>query len=78
MPMISVIRDIDRSDHPPIDPETIIHVTSPITIGTLAAGMTSGKTSVMIIIPLPSGQTVIAESSLECMKAVGQVLSAIP
>lgn len=78
MPQINVIRDIDNSDEPRPRPEDVVHVTAPITIGTLEGGMVSGKTSLMIIIPLPDGRTVIAETSLACFRTANAALSAIP
>ena len=80
MPVISVIRDIDEQDYlHGLDPEMVIHCQDPkIVIGTLKGGMASGKTSVMIVIRLDDGRFLCAESSLECIKAAFQVLSAIP
>lgn len=78
--IINVIRDIDQdptAKRPAL--EDVIHVNdAPITIGTLSAGMTSGRTSVMFVIPLPDGRTVVAESSLRLVKVALSVLNTIP
>jgi len=80
MPLIKVIRDIDKDDHHPRpDLDKVIHVRDAvITIGTLAGGMESGKTSIILEIPLPDGRVVVAESSLECAKGAFAFLAAIP
>jgi hypothetical protein len=78
MPEIRVIRDIDKSDEPRPRPEDVVHVTAPITIGTLEGGMVSGKTSLMLIIPLPDGKTLVAETSLAAFRAASMALSALP
>lgn len=45
-------------------PDKIVHVTDPITVAGLTGGMTSGKPSVALLVPLPDGRTVVAETSL--------------
>lgn len=57
-----------------MDRENIVHVTDPITITTLAGGMASGKPSVVIIIDLPDGRKVLAETSAELFIAAVQAI----
>lgn len=82
MPTINVIRNIDESDNNPLlnyKPEDIIHIQDgSITIGTLAYGMASGKTSVGIIIPLPDGRILLAETYLRLIKSTFEILQAFP
>lgn len=57
----------------------VIHLgegTKPIEIGTLRAGMQSGKDSVAICFPLPDGKVVVAETSAELFMAAGRAIAA--
>lgn len=56
----------------PLDHSKIVHTTEPIIVGTLRAGMQSGKDSVMLVIPLPDGHTLVAETSAELFIAAGR------
>ena len=81
--MLTVIRDIDKSDNNPLKdlPESAVLIVpndNVITIGTLSKGMTSGKTSVGIIIPLPDGRMMFAETSLALAKIAFGMLNEIP
>jgi hypothetical protein len=59
-----------------VNPATVIHVRDPFTIAVLPAGMGSGKESVSIIIPLPDGDTVVAETSLQLFQAAAKAFAA--
>ncbi len=74
MPLLHLVMDIDENGKP-IDPESVIHTTLPITVGTLRAGMESGKDSVMLVIPLPDGRNVIAETSAELFVSAGRAIT---
>ncbi len=52
------------------------HVTNTITVGALAAGMTSGKPSVAILLTLPDGKTVFAETSMALFHAAARAFAA--
>jgi hypothetical protein len=54
----------------------LVHVTSPIRIGGLPGGMSSGKASVAIAAFLPDGRPVILEASLDHFLAAAAALQA--
>lgn len=54
----------------------VIHLTNPITVGSLAHGMSSGKPSVAFVFTLPDGRAVVAETSLELFVAAARGLAA--
>lgn len=83
MPVLTIIKDIDTSENNPLkdlteDDVIIVPNNTTITIGTLSKGMQSGKTSVSIIIPLPNGKTLFAETSLALAKTAFAILNEIP
>lgn len=59
-----------------LDLAHVVHVTSPMTIGGLARGMASGNASVMLLIQLPDGRTVAAETSLKLWLTAADMLRA--
>ncbi len=78
MPLINVmLREGFVSDY---DPEDIIHIGgsegAAIRITALERGMTSGKASVGIGIPMPDGKIILVESSLELFLGAAAVLGA--
>jgi hypothetical protein len=75
MPALHLVMDIDENGSP-IDPASVVHTTLDMTVGTLRAGMQSGKDSVMLVIPLPDGRNVIAETSAELFVAAGRAITA--
>lgn len=56
--------------------EDIIHLTNEIEVGSLDAGMQSGKPSVAFCFKLPDGRVVVAETSLELFTAAARALNA--
>ncbi len=58
------------------DPADVIHVQEQITIACLPGGMGSGKESVSILITLPDGRTVLAETSLQLFQATARAFAA--
>lgn len=75
MPSMNIKLDLDRGGpfdaiqaagiESPGDSDRVIHLTGPIEVGTLRAGMASGKDSVMFCFALPDGRVVLAETSAE-------------
>ena len=63
MPTLSIILDGDGALRG-VDPEKLVHVTSPMKITCLPGGMASGAPSVGLVLTLPDGRTVLAETSL--------------
>ena len=59
-----------------VDPEKIVHLTGAIEVGSLEAGMASGKPSVAFCFRLPDGRVVVAETSLELFVAAARGLAA--
>ena len=55
-----------------IPEEKIVHVVQPITVAALDQGMTSGKPSVAIAIPLEDGRIVLAETSMRLFLAAAR------
>jgi len=69
MPGITLILDIDENEEHRLKAEDeIIHKTTPFVLGTMKAGMSSGKTSIMLIFELPDGKKLVQETSLALLK----------
>ena len=81
MPVLKIKMDVDECGFDAVNPdgsgaEKIVHVPDAvIEVGTLRAGMTSGKDSVMICVPLPDGRIVLAETSAELFVAAGRAIT---
>lgn len=56
--------------------ELVVHVIDRITLTGLDGGMSSGKPSVAVIIPLPDGRKVLAETSLALLLTAVDALRA--
>lgn len=75
MPVLKIKLDVDEHPFDAVvgiggDRERIVHVPDAvIEVGTLRAGMKSGKDSVMICVPLPDGRVLLAETSAELFVA---------
>jgi hypothetical protein len=54
----------------------LVHVSDEMTITALAGGMTSGATSVALIVKLPDGRMVFAETSLRLLLAAADAFRA--
>jgi hypothetical protein len=63
MPALSIFLDANGMLND-IPEKKIIHITEPIKVGALLAGMSSGKASIAFGITLPNGQVVLAETSM--------------
>lgn len=63
MPALTIVLDGEGAAKE-VAPGTTVHVLEPFTITALAGGMQSGKPSIALLIPLPDGRTVVAETSL--------------
>jgi hypothetical protein len=59
-----------------VPPAKVIHLTNEIEVGSLEAGMESGKPSVVFVFTLPDGRVVMAETSLELFVAAANGLAA--
>lgn len=59
-----------------LDSGRLIHLTTPIEIGGLRAGMVSGAPSVSFCFTLPDGRVVLAETSLALLQAAAHGLTA--
>jgi hypothetical protein len=75
MPSIRILLNAEGSLDG-VDPAKVIHVQEQITIAVLPGGMDSGKESVSILIPLPDGRTVLAETSLQLFQATAKAFAA--
>lgn len=75
MPMIRVIPNIEVGGAPALHGPDVIHTMNDWTIIGLPRGMASGRASIMAVIPLESGQTVIAESSLQVLLNTASILA---
>lgn len=82
MPVMRIKLDVDEHPFDAVkaiggDRDRIVHTADAvIEVGTLRAGMQSGKDSVMICIPLPDGRVLIAETSAELFVAAGRGITA--
>jgi hypothetical protein len=56
--------------------EKVIHLTTPITVAALAGGMESGKPSIAFVFELPSGETVLAETSMTLFQTAAKAFAA--
>lgn len=54
----------------------VIHLTGPIGMAAVPAGMSSGRTSVALRLGLPDGRTVVAETSLRALAAAVRAMLA--
>lgn len=52
----------------------VVHITTPFTITTLAGGMDSGLPSVAIILDLPDGRKVLAETSARLLLGAAEAI----
>jgi hypothetical protein len=58
-----------------VDPDSVVHVTTPLTVAPLAGGMASGSPSVMITCVLPDGRTLVAETSLKLFLQAAKIFN---
>lgn len=81
MPVLKIKLDVDEHPFDAVvgiggDRERIVHVPDAvIEVGTLRAGMKSGKDSVMICVPLPDGRVLLAETSAELFVASARAIT---
>jgi len=64
MPVLRILMDADGMADTK-DPDKLIMLDTPITVGFLKGGMESGKASVAFMFDLPDGKTVIAQTSMD-------------
>lgn len=78
MPSLSILLDCDeRGGFRGLRNATeVVHVTAPFEVGTLRAGMQSGKDSVALCIPLPDGKVAFVETSAELYLASAWAITA--
>lgn len=75
MPSLVIRPRVDERGGLDLDLEKVIHLTNPITVYSLAAGMESGKPSVGFVFDLPDGKKVVAETSLELFISAARALA---
>lgn len=75
MPSIDIVLNMEgQGKH--LEGKTIHHVRESFKIGGLPGGMTSGKPSVMMEIPLPDGTYAVVETSLALLLSAADALKA--
>jgi hypothetical protein len=75
MPVLKILMNAEGMNKE-LDPEKIIHLKTPITVGALEGGMESGKPSIAFMFDLPDGRTVIAETSLQLFVTAARAFTA--
>jgi hypothetical protein len=78
MPVLRIKLDVDEHGFDALAgvPESkVVHVAEPIEVGTLRAGMQSGKDSVALCIPLPDGRVLVAETSADLYLASARAIT---
>lgn len=89
MPEMVVVPDVERTGYAAmralgkhghidaqaaVDSGQLIHLTTPIEVGGLPRGMTSGRASVSFCFTLPDGRVVLAETSMRLFKVAADAL----
>jgi hypothetical protein len=78
MPHLSIKMDVDESGFDAaagVEDGQIIHLTTRFEVGTLRAGMQSGKDSVALCFKLPDGRVLIAETSADLYVASARAIT---
>lgn len=74
MSAITITLNLDEAPWKDLQRADLVHVTSPIRVGALPGGMSSGKASVAIAAVMPDGRPVILEVSLDHFLAAAAAL----
>lgn len=76
MTALGITLNLDENPWTDLQRDDLVHVTTPLRVGALPGGMSSGKASVAIALFLPDGRPVIAEMSLDHFLAAAAALHA--
>jgi hypothetical protein len=75
VPVLNVVPNLEQNPRR-IDPERVLDIQTPVTIGGLPAGMVGGAPSVALIVDLPDGRVAFIQTSLKLLLTAADALKA--